>query len=320
MAKRRRVGKQAAAGSGRATGRPAGKKLRAASKAKPSTKVKASANAKAPSARAAALSSPGRRWPMFQVDAFASRLFTGNPAAVVLLEDRWLSDETMLAIAGENNLAETAFLLAKARTLHLRWFTPALEMDLCGHATLATAHVLIEHVGLKFDRIEFQTRSGPLGVERLSDGLLSLDLPSRPAEPVPISNQICAALGRAPVECLQARDLMCVFDNRRDVYELKPDMARLAELDAFGVIVTAPGSGHDFVSRFFAPKAGVPEDPVTGSAHCTLVPYWSDRLHKPRLRAHQVSKRGGELWCEDRGTRVRIAGRAVTFLEGAIRA
>ena len=285
--------------------------------AKPARSRKSEAPAKR-WARAAPKAKAGRTLPMFQVDAFASRLFTGNPAAVVLLEDRWLPDETMLAIAGENNLAETAFLLPKTGKLHLRWFTPALEMDLCGHATLATAHVLHAHVGLSFDRIEFQTRSGPLGVDRLPDGLLALDLPSRPAEQVPITNPICAALGRAPAECLLARDLMCVFDNRRDVYELRPDMARLAELDAFGVIVTAPGSGHDFVSRFFAPKAGVPEDPVTGSAHCTLVPYWSDRLHKPRLRAHQVSKRGGELWCEDLGTRVRVAGHAVTFFATSI--
>ncbi len=254
-----------------------------------------------------------RRVAMFQVDAFAARAFTGNPAAVVLLDGAWPDDALMQAIAAENNLAETAFVLPRGRRLHIRWFTPEIEIDLCGHATLAAAHVLWNEVKLGGERLEFASRSGPLPVERWSNGLLALDFPSRPGKPEPVTAALCEALGRAPVEVFRARDVMAVFDNRRDVYELRPSFDKLAALDAFGVIVTAPGSGHDFVSRYFAPRAGVPEDPVTGSAHCTLIPYWSDRLGKPRLTAHQVSRRGGELWCEDRGDRVGIAGHAVTF-------
>ncbi|MDX2147453.1 MAG: PhzF family phenazine biosynthesis protein [Planctomycetota bacterium] len=271
---------------------------------------------------------------MFHVDAFTSRLFHGNPAAVVPLK-KWPSDQTLQAIAAENNLAETAFFLyddskppkggkaASKReptkvTLPLRWFTPTLEMDLCGHATLASAHVLWTHLGLQAERIVFESRSGPLIVER-DHGMIEMDFPSRPGKPVPVTVEMSAACGREPVEAYLARDLMLVFDNRRDVYEMKPDMARIAALPGFGVIVTAPGSGHDFVSRFFAPNAGVPEDPVTGSAHCTLAPYWAERLRCKRLFAHQVSRRGGELRCDVDEGRVRLAGHAVTFSEGVIR-
>jgi PhzF family phenazine biosynthesis protein len=309
MAKRKKVGKSTSRAT-KAKARPA-KPARAKARAKAAVRAKVVGRPKRSAVTPAA--APGRVAPMFHVDAFASKLFTGNPAAVVLLDGPWPDDQVLQAIGNENNLAETAFVLPKGRKLHIRWFTPEMEMDLCGHATLASAHVLWNHVGLDGDRLVFESRSGPLGVSRGENGLMALDFPSRPGKPVPITNQLCDALGRAPTELYRSRDLMAVFENRRDVYELKPDMAKLAALDAFAVIVTAPGSGHDFVSRFFAPGAGVPEDPVTGSAHCTLIPYWSDRLGKARLRAHQVSRRGGELWCEDRGTRVSIAGHAVTY-------
>ncbi len=277
---------------------------------------------RATSARRAATPIASKRVPMFQVDAFTSRLFHGNPAAVVLIENDWPLEEIMQAVAAENNLSETAFVLPKGMKegsprFDLRWFTPTREMDLCGHATLAAAHVLWRHVGVRTPRLVFDSASGPLPVEREGD-LIVLDFPARPGEQIPVPAELCAALGRAPFEVYKSRDLMAVFDNRRDIYEMTPDFHALAQLDALGVIVTAPGSGHDFVSRFFAPRAGVNEDPVTGSAHCTLTPYWSDRLGKPRLTAHQVSKRSGEIMCEDRGTRVGLGGRCVTYLDGAV--
>ena len=257
---------------------------------------------------------------MWQVDAFASAVGRGNPAAVVVLDKAWLGDDVMQTIAAENNLSETAFVLMKGKKWGLRWFTPRLEVDLCGHATVATAHVLWRHLKLKSERLVFATQSGELSVTQGERGLIVLDFPSRPGEAMPVTPSICAALGHAPSELLRSPTmLMAVFENRRDVYGLDPDMRALLALEGLGIIVTAPGSGHDFVSRFFAPKAGVDEDPVTGSAHCTLVPYWSDRLGRAKLVGHQVSKRGGMLWCEDRGDRVSIAGHAVTYLEGAIR-
>lgn len=261
--------------------------------------------------------------PCFHVDAFTRRPFHGNPAAVVLLERRWLPDDLMQLIAAENNLAETAFVLGspKASKLKIRWFTPTVEVDLCGHATVAAAHVLWTHAGNRAPRVVFSSRSGNLPVMRSRDAggeVITLDFPSRPAKRVRVSDALCAALGRAPAEVWQARDTLAVFENKRDIHELAPDMARLAALDTFGVIVTAPGAGHDFVSRFFAPKQGIPEDPVTGSAHCTLVPYWADRLGKNVLRAHQVSHRARELFCELRGDRVMIGGHAVTYSEGRV--
>jgi predicted PhzF superfamily epimerase YddE/YHI9 len=260
-----------------------------------------------------------RRVPFYQVDAFTSRLYHGNPAGVVVLE-KFLPDDVMQAIAAENNLAETAFIVpvgpASGSTWKIRWFTPVLEMDLCGHATLASAHVLWNHLKIKGDKVTFQSASGPLGVRR-EDALIQLDFPSRPASKVPMTDMICVALGRPPVELYKARDYLAVFDNKRDVHELRPDFHAMERLDA-KVIVTAPGAGHDFVSRFFAPTAGVPEDPVTGSSHCTLIPFWAERLRKNTLTAHQVSHRGGELFCELRGNRVAIGGHAVTYLEGKI--
>lgn len=254
--------------------------------------------------------------PVFQVDAFASRPFTGNPAAVCPLE-AWLPDEQMQAIAMENNLAETAFFVPHGDRYHLRWFTPKVEVDLCGHATLASAAVLFERLGYAGDRVAFDTKSGELIVER-QDGLLRLDFPARPPGPVPVHPRLIDALGTQPETVLGARDYLVVYRNEDDVRSLQPDLNLLAAVDRFAVIVTAPGQDVDFVSRFFAPAKGVPEDPVTGSAHCTLIPYWARRLNKTKLTARQVSERGGELWCEDRGERVFIAGRAFFFLEGRI--
>ena len=270
---------------------------------------------------------PKRRAPkplvMYQVDAFTSRLFHGNPAAVVLLEKAWPGDDTMQHIAAENNLAETAFVLPRTRKggvprFGLRWFTPKLEVDLCGHATLAAAHVLWNHEGVKGESLVFDSQSGPLPVDRIGE-LIVLDFPRRVGLPCAVSDELCFALGKEPAEAYKASGkIMAVYENRRDVYTLRPDMHKIAELGGLGVIVTAPGSGHDFVSRFFAPRAGIDEDPVTGSAHCTLAPYWSRRLKRDALKAHQVSPRGGELWCEDTGQRVRIGGHAVTYLKGLI--
>ena len=261
--------------------------------------------------------------PVFWVDAFSARVFSGNPAGVVPLE-RWLPDELMQRIAFENGLSETAFFVpAGPGRFDLRWFTPATEVDLCGHATLATAFTLFTQLGQAGDRVTFGSRSGPLSVARLDDGWLELDFPASPprpeAEPA-ASAAVAAALGR-PVEWFgRSRfDLFAVLGDPKAVASLKPDHGAIAALGARGLIVTAPGGdGCDFVSRFFAPNVGVPEDPVTGSAHCALTPYWAGRLGRPRLTARQVSARGGELRCEARGDRVGIAGRAVLYLRGEI--
>ncbi len=254
--------------------------------------------------------------PIFQVDAFTGRVFGGNPAAVVLL-DRPLPDATLQAIASENNLSETAFPLRAGDIWRLRWFTPRVEIDLCGHATLATAHVLFGEGIAPGDAIRFETASGPLTVRREGDRL-SMDFPARPPAPAPCSDALVAALGARPLEVHATRDTLTVFATEDDVAALHPDFARMEALDTFAVIATAPGRGADFVSRFFAPRAGIPEDPVTGSSHCTLIPYWAKRLGKARLLAHQISARRGELFCEDRGDRVTIAGRAVEYLRGQI--
>ena len=261
------------------------------------------------------------RIPFYHVDAFADRPFAGNPAAVCPLEE-WLSDATMQAIAAEHNLSETAFYVARGTHYDLRWFTPEVEIDLCGHATVASAHVIFdvlrENSGT---RVTFQSMSGELAVERsLEQGspLYSLDFPARPAQACDAPAGLAAALGATPQAILAARDYLCVFGNEDEVVALKPDFAKMAMLDRFAVIVTAPGKDCDFVSRFFAPAKGVNEDPVTGSAHCTLIPYWSARLRKTDLFARQRSRRGGELWCRYRGDRVSIAGRAVLYSKGVI--
>jgi predicted PhzF superfamily epimerase YddE/YHI9 len=259
--------------------------------------------------------------PLYQVDAFASRLFAGNPAAVCPLE-RWLPDEILQSIAAENNLSETAFYVRPdarhGARYDLRWFTPAVEVDLCGHATLAAACVILEIRRETADsRVIFRTKSGELAVER-DGGLYALDFPSRPPLPCVVHPGLAQALGAPPRAVLAARDYLCVFEREEQVVALAPDMAKLAEVDRFAVIVTAPGRDCDFVSRFFAPSRGVPEDPVTGSAHCTLVPYWAEQLGTTKLFARQRSRRGGELWCELRGDRIRIAGRAVPYMQAII--
>jgi len=254
--------------------------------------------------------------PLYQVDAFTRRMFGGNPAAIVLLDD-WLPDETLQAIAAENNLAETAFVIPRSEVSPLRWFTPGMEVDLCGHATLATAYVLFRHRFPSLNRIMFSTRSGNLIVARDGD-LLSMDFPSRPGRPVEITDQIVSAVGMRPREALLARDLLAILEREEEVRAFRPDFERIASLEAFALIISAPGNTVDFVSRFFAPRAGVPEDPVTGSAHCTLVPYWAARLGKHKLVAKQLSARGGDLSCELRGDRVLISGNAVEYLRGEI--
>lgn len=256
--------------------------------------------------------------PIHHIDAFVTDgVFTGNPAAVCPLA-AWLPDDVMQKVAAENNLPETAFLVGANGDYSIRWMTPAIEVDLCGHATLAAAHVVFSVLEKGRTEVRFRSASGDLTV-RTEDGLLFLDFPSRaPAAGEPRAD-VADALGQRPDELWSSRDYMAVFLSEAEVRSLAPDMALMKGLDR-AVIATAPGSGDlDFVSRFFAPRFGVDEDPVTGSSHCTLVPYWSRRLGKKRLHARQVSHRGGDLRCEDRGERVAIGGKVATYLEGVIR-
>lgn len=255
--------------------------------------------------------------PFYHIDAFTGRLFAGNPAGVCFL-DEWPDDAFLQSIAAENNLSETAFLVPAGSLYTLRWFTPLVEVDLCGHATLASAFAVFEYKSPQAERVDFQTQSGLLSVERRQD-LLMMDFPSRKPDLCQSPDHLAEILGIPPVQTYQSRDLLVVFDQEDQVRRLQPDIERMALLDTFAVIVTAPGENCDFVSRFFAPKAGIPEDPVTGSAHCSLIPYWSDRLGKKDLHAFQLSKRGGEIFCRDLGDRVSIGGRAVAYLSGTIR-
>jgi PhzF family phenazine biosynthesis protein len=250
------------------------------------------------------------------VDAFSARVFSGNPAAVCIL-DEWLGDETMQAIAAENNLSETAFLVKNHTGFDLRWFTPAVEVALCGHATLASAFVLYQCCGWSEPAIQFQTRrSGRLVVARRDD-LYEMDFPSRPVHSIDPPRGLLEALGVKDGKVYgSAEDVMVVLDSEKAVRGIVPDMARLGEVECRGVIVTARGEGSDFVSRFFAPRVGVPEDPVTGSAHCVLIPYWAGVLGKKDVYALQVSKRGGEVFGRECGDRVRISGRAVLYSQG----
>ena len=254
--------------------------------------------------------------PYFHVDAFASATFRGNPAGVCLL-DAWLDDATLLNVAAENKHSETAFLVARGADYDLRWFTPAVEMDLCGHATLAAAFMVFTQIDRQKNLVRFHSRSGELTVTREGD-TLTLDFPSRPGTPSGVTPELIGALGAQPREVFKSRDLLVVFDNEADVRGLKPNFAAMKSLDCLGVIATAPGSDCDFVSRFFAPVGGVDEDPVTGSAHCTLIPYWAQRLGKTKMFARQISARGGELFCELAGERVHIGGKAVLYLHGEI--
>ena len=253
---------------------------------------------------------------IFQVDAFTSVPFAGNPAAVVPLES-WLPDETMLAIAAENNLAETAYFVKNGDGFDLRWFTPEVEMDLCGHATVASAYVLYKELGYTGEKISFQSKSGELRVTRDGERFV-LDFPSRPAVETEIPDGLAKALGGEPQKVLKSRDCLAIYDSEAEILALKPDFRAISELGVHAVIVTARGDNADFVSRFFAPSVGVDEDPVTGSAHCTLIPYWAGVLGKNELYARQVSARGGELFCELRGDRVKIGGTAALYLKGEI--
>lgn len=252
----------------------------------------------------------------YQIDAFATRAFEGNPAAVCPLES-WLDDGILQSIAEENNLSETAFFVPSKKGFELRWFTPVKEVDLCGHATLASAHVIFEILGYTKQAIAFETRSGDLFVER-NGKLLKMDFPARLPAPCMLSEIMVKGLGQRPVEVLAADDYMAVFDSEATVRAITPDHALLSQLDLRGVIVTARGTDVDFASRFFAPKYGIPEDPVTGSAHCTLAPYWANKLGKNILSARQVSKRGGNIACEVNSGRVMLSGYAVTFMEAEI--
>jgi len=256
--------------------------------------------------------------PIYQVDAFTDSLFGGNPAAVCPLE-AWLPAKTMQAIAAENNLAETAFFVREGGDYALRWFTPTVEVDLCGHATLAAGLIVFRFIEPRRDSVSFRTmKAGTLAVSRRGE-MLAMDFPARPAVPIAPPPDLVAALGGAPREVLRARDHLVVYGSAAEVAALDPDVAALSKVDCWAAIVTAPGEdGIDFVSRFFAPAQGVPEDPVTGSSHCTLVPYWAHRLGKTNLEARQLSRRSGALSCALDGDRVSIAGRAVLYLEGQI--
>jgi len=256
---------------------------------------------------------------IYKVDAFTDTLFSGNPAAVVPL-DVWLSVEKMQQIAMENNLSETAFILKNSDTTYdIRWFTPAMEVDLCGHATLAAAHVIMSHLYIDTNFVVFNSKSGELRVD-ISDGMYWLDFPSQPPKPVSMPKLLPEAIGAIPIFAGYNVDLMVLMENEQIVRDMAPDLQIIRNLDVRGVIVTAASEREsiDFVSRFFAPAVGVPEDPVTGSAHTLLTPFWSKKLGKNRLNALQISKRGGSLTCIDEGERVKIGGSAVTFLTGTI--
>lgn len=253
----------------------------------------------------------------YVVDVFTDQHFCGNPAGVCLL-DEWLEDEIMQKIAFENNLAETAFLVKNKGYYDLRWFTPEVEIDLCGHATLGSAYVLMNYVDSELKRVEFHTMSGVLTVTREKD-LFTMDFPTRRAEPCEKPDLLEKALGTNVLETHMARDLMVLIEDEKTLAELEPDVNLLRQIDhVFGFIITAKGDECDFVSRFFVPNAGIIEDPVTGSSHTTLIPFWSDRLSKKELTAKQLSKRGGTLLCKDKGSRVEISGKAVTHMIGEI--
>jgi PhzF family phenazine biosynthesis protein len=253
----------------------------------------------------------------YVVDVFTETHYCGNPAGVCVLE-QWLEDELMQKIAFENNLAETAFLVKKEEDYELRWFTPEVEIDLCGHATLGSAYVLMNYIDPSLQKLSFHTMSGILTVSREGD-LFSMDFPTRKAMPCNKPELLEEALGVEVLETLCARDLLVVIDSEQRLADMKPDFKKLERIDPyFGFIVTAPGDSCDFVSRFFAPGAGIVEDPVTGSSHTSLIPYWSERLGKKNMTARQRSRRGGELICKDKGERVEISGKAVTHLIGEI--
>ncbi len=256
--------------------------------------------------------------PIYQVDAFADRVFSGNYAAVCPLK-HWLDDTVMLNIAKENNLPETAFILKEGNAYHIRWFTPDIEMDLCGHATLASAHVIFEYLGHESDSIVFTSVSGPLKAFK-KDGHIFLDFPVRPYQLAALPQAIKEGISPSPNEVYHARDYLLVYDNEETIRSIKTDQKILDQinLDPGGIIISAPGSDVDFVSRFFTPQSTIFEDPVTGSAHCTLIPYWAERLQKDTMTAKQLSEREGSLQCELHDNRVHIGGKCVTYLKGEI--
>jgi len=253
---------------------------------------------------------------MYQIDAFTDKVFQGNPAAVCPLET-WLDDSVLLSIAQENNLSETAFFIKEKNRFHIRWFTPKAEVRLCGHATLATAYVLFNIMGYSKKRIEFNSQSGILGVDKKNEWLV-LDFPAQYPVECTTPPEITEAFKITPVECLRAEYYLVAFQKEKDVADARPDFEKLKKLDNCEVIITAPSSQYDFVSRFFAPNLGIPEDPVTGSAHTHLAPYWSRKLGKKEFTAKQISSRGGELKCRLTEDRVLIAGKAVKYMEGVI--
>jgi PhzF family phenazine biosynthesis protein len=256
---------------------------------------------------------------IYQIDAFTDRVFQGNPAAVIPL-DQWLEDGVLQSIAAENNLSETAFLVPQADRYHLRWFTPVQEVRLCGHATLASAFVIFTFLEPDRDAVQFETLSGQLRVKRLNE-LLVLDFPGYEPQICDLPIGLAEGLGKSPSQVFWTEsdtNYYAVFDQEADLHQLQPDFARLAQLHPYGTVVTAPGDRSDFACRYFAPSYGIPEDPVTGSIHCALVPYWAKRLGKPQLVSRQVSARGGDLYCEWQGDRVTIGGKAVPFLIGEI--
>lgn len=253
---------------------------------------------------------------IYQVDSFTEQVFHGNPACVVPLKN-WLPDETLLKIARENAVAETAFFIDKGDFIHLRWFTPEIEMDLCGHATLATAHCLVAHMNYKKNRIIFETQVGPLKVD-VEDGVYYMDFPSRMPEPTALPDIIERSLNIKPKEVFKSRDYVLLYESEQDIKNIRIDRSifDLINLDPGGVVVTAAGTESDFVSRFFTPQSSILEDPVTGSAHCSLIPFWAKRLTKDNLLALQLSERGGKLYCENKPDRVIIAGKARTYSIG----
>ncbi len=253
---------------------------------------------------------------IYQVDAFTKQIFAGNPAAICPLT-KWLPDELMQKIAAENNLSETAFFVKRNDLYELRWFTPTFEIDLCGHATLASAFIIFNELSTTETVLKFQTKSGILTVEKQND-LLILDFPARPAEKCEVPGALIGAIGKTTTQILKSRDYLMVYESEEEVRQINPNFAELLKIDAHAVIVTAKGDTCDFVSRFFAPEVGVFEDPVTGSAHCTLIPFWAEKLGKEKLFARQISARGGELFCELKKDRVKIGGNAVLYLKGEI--
>jgi PhzF family phenazine biosynthesis protein len=258
--------------------------------------------------------------PIYQIDAFADKVFAGNPAAVMPLSG-WLDEQTLQAIAMENNLSETAYFVQRASGYELRWFTPAVEVDLCGHATLAAAHVLFEHLDFEGEEILFHTRSGDLRVRRSSAGL-TLDFPAAELATTEVDLAVCKALGATASEAVMSRNnphsVVYIYEFEEDIAGLEPDFAALRVASEHCIVVTAPGDQCDFVSRFFGPQVGIDEDPVTGSAHCSLVPYWAGRLHQDQLQARQISARGGDLACALRDGRVFMTGTAMTFMKGSV--